>query len=174
MKKALILNNQVVDVVDNEFPVSSEMSWMDCPDECEAGWKIEGGNIVEFTAQEIADQQSALQQSLPDMLKQHRDLTVNGGITINGMQIETDLATRTSLIAVRTKAKEDSKYTVQWKLNTGFVTLDASTCILIADMVLDHVQKAFSAENTVLTQHDTTAYDSWGNMKQAFDDTMAT
>ena len=29
--KALIFNNKVVDLVDNEFPVSSEMPWMDAP-----------------------------------------------------------------------------------------------------------------------------------------------
>lgn len=41
MKKALILNNKVVDVVNNEFEVSSSFTWMDCPDDCVAyRWSI--------------------------------------------------------------------------------------------------------------------------------------
>ena len=41
--KALILNNMVVDVSETEFPVSSEMSWMDCPNDCEISWILKDG-----------------------------------------------------------------------------------------------------------------------------------
>ena len=41
--KALILNNMVVDVSETEFPVSSEMSWMDCPNDCVMGWSEKDG-----------------------------------------------------------------------------------------------------------------------------------
>jgi len=33
MKKALIFQNRIVDVVDNEFPVSPEMVWIDVDDD---------------------------------------------------------------------------------------------------------------------------------------------
>ena len=44
--KALILNNNVVDVVSTEFAVSSDMIWMDCSDDCKAGWTLENGVLT--------------------------------------------------------------------------------------------------------------------------------
>ena len=44
--KALIFNNKVVDLVDNEFPVSPEMTWMDAPEGCTTDWVLEDGAIV--------------------------------------------------------------------------------------------------------------------------------
>jgi len=44
--KALILDNKVVDVVEQEFEVHSSLTWMDCPDECKVGeWELVGGNL---------------------------------------------------------------------------------------------------------------------------------
>jgi len=45
-KKALILDNQVVDVVDTEFDVAATMTWMDCTDDCKAGWTVVSGVIT--------------------------------------------------------------------------------------------------------------------------------
>ena len=44
--KALIFQNKVVDLVDNEFPVSPEMHWMDAPEGCKTGWALENGALV--------------------------------------------------------------------------------------------------------------------------------
>ena len=44
--KALILNNNVVDVVSTEFAVSPEMTWMDCSDDCKAGWSLVDGVLT--------------------------------------------------------------------------------------------------------------------------------
>ncbi len=44
--KALILNNNVVDVVSTEFAVSSDMTWMDCSDDCKYGWTLEHGVLT--------------------------------------------------------------------------------------------------------------------------------
>ena len=51
-KKALILNNEIVDVVTTEFEVASTMTWITCPDNCKAGeWELdESGNPVEKAA----------------------------------------------------------------------------------------------------------------------------
>ena len=45
-KKALILDNKVVDVVDTEFDVAPTMTWMDCTDDCIAGWTVVDGVIT--------------------------------------------------------------------------------------------------------------------------------
>jgi len=44
--KALMLNNKVVDVVDTEFEVHSSLTWIDCPDDCIAGWTLEDEVLV--------------------------------------------------------------------------------------------------------------------------------
>ena len=44
--KALIFQNKVVDLVDAEFPVSPEMTWMDAPEGCTTDWVLENGAIV--------------------------------------------------------------------------------------------------------------------------------
>ena len=38
--RALIFNNQVVDVAENDFAVHSSMVWMDCTSECKIGWSL--------------------------------------------------------------------------------------------------------------------------------------
>ena len=44
--KALVFQNKVVDLVDAEFPVSPEMTWMDAPEGCTTKWVLEDGAIV--------------------------------------------------------------------------------------------------------------------------------
>ena len=44
--KALILDNNVVDVVSKEFPVSPFMTWMDCSDDCKHGWTLVDGVLT--------------------------------------------------------------------------------------------------------------------------------
>ena len=44
--KALIFENKVVDLVDAEFSVSPEMTWMDAPEGCTTDWVLENGAIV--------------------------------------------------------------------------------------------------------------------------------
>jgi len=41
--KALLLNDNVVDVANEEFEVHPSLTWMDAPDECKAGWKLVDG-----------------------------------------------------------------------------------------------------------------------------------
>lgn len=43
--KALIFGNKVVDLVSQEFEVSPSMSWMDAPENCEAGWILVGDQL---------------------------------------------------------------------------------------------------------------------------------
>lgn len=44
---ALLLNNKVVDVAENQFEVHESMSWVDCPDDVKIGWIIENGQFVD-------------------------------------------------------------------------------------------------------------------------------
>ena len=44
--KALIFNNIVEETAETEFPVSPEMTWMDCTYDCKSGWLLEDGVLI--------------------------------------------------------------------------------------------------------------------------------
>jgi len=48
--KALVFNNKIVDVVSTEFEVHSDLSWIDCPEDCTTEWSLESGVPTEPTA----------------------------------------------------------------------------------------------------------------------------
>lgn len=75
-----------------------------------------------------------------------------GGTVINGVDISTDRESQSKLIALRIVAKEDANYTVNWKTANGFVVLDATTIIALADGVRQHVQNCFDNEANLLNQ----------------------
>jgi hypothetical protein len=58
--KALILNNKVVDVKENEFEVAPTMFWVDCDDTVKTGFTYDGSTFTsnEPTAEEIAEAQA--------------------------------------------------------------------------------------------------------------------
>jgi hypothetical protein len=42
--KALIFENQIVDIAEKEFDVNESLTWIDCPDDCIAGrWELVDG-----------------------------------------------------------------------------------------------------------------------------------
>ena len=55
-KKALILNNKVVEVCDATFDVHSSMTWVDCEDTIKTGYSYDGSKFTsnEPTAEELA------------------------------------------------------------------------------------------------------------------------
>ena len=75
--KALILDNQVVDVVAEEFPVSPEFTWMDCSDDCKASeWEVKDGKLSEipitkkdYTAQRRKEYNAILGEYLDGIVK---------------------------------------------------------------------------------------------------------
>jgi hypothetical protein len=58
MTKALVFENQVVDIAEQEFEVHESMTWYDAPSGCNAGWILEGGRIIN-----PADQRTPLERS---------------------------------------------------------------------------------------------------------------
>ena len=58
--KALILENEVVDIQTTEFEVAPTMTWVDCDDTVKAGFSYDGSTFTSNlpTAEEIAEQQA--------------------------------------------------------------------------------------------------------------------
>ena len=55
--KALILNNKVVDISENEFEVHSSMTWVNCDETVKVGFSYNGNLFTsnELTADEISE-----------------------------------------------------------------------------------------------------------------------
>ena len=66
--KALILNNKVVDVQQNEFEVAETMNWVDCDNTVKKGFSYDGNTFTsnEPTAEEVAEFQ-AREQAKADL-----------------------------------------------------------------------------------------------------------
>lgn len=72
------------------------------------------------------------------------------GITINGLQINTDDRSKLLINGAALEATIDPAYTMQWKTSAGFVELTAAQVIGIARAVRAHVQACFDREAELL------------------------
>jgi len=59
--KALILNDNVVQVEAKEFPVHESLKWMECPADCKAGWHLINGVL---TAPEVIPEPKPIKSTL--------------------------------------------------------------------------------------------------------------
>lgn len=112
--------------------------------------------------QEERDAEDAinLRKQIDGHLPKYRDAKVNGGLTVNGVTIQTDLETRTNLLGAR-ELNQD----IKWKTPNGFVDLTAAQIDAIAIAVGQHVQKCFDAEAAL----DPADYDTIEELETAFD-----
>ncbi len=67
---------------------------------------------------------------------------------ING--IRTDRESQGLITGAALKAMQDNTYTCKWKGIDGFVTLNATQIIAVADLVRQHVQSCFDHEAELL------------------------
>lgn len=57
--KALILNSRVIQVEQQQFPVAQPLYWLDCPENCQAGWAYTNNEFLpppQPTPEEIQEQ----------------------------------------------------------------------------------------------------------------------
>jgi len=162
--RALIFDGRVIELNDVGFPVSPYMIWVDVPAgiDVSVGWAYEDDSFFPPAAD--------LQPDLNDVLADYRFEKESAGIEIAGVAVQTDRTSRIDLMAARTKASEDSAYSVLWKAQSGFVTLGAAQVILLADAVHDHVKICFEAEASVSGRIAQDEYETPEEVKEAFDD----
>lgn len=73
-----------------------------------------------------------------------------GGITLNGVPIDTDDRSKLLINGAALEATIDPEYVMQWKTPDGFVELAAQQVIGIARAVRAHVQACFDREAELL------------------------
>lgn len=159
--KALIFENKVIQLAQDEFPVADAMEWADAPVGAEIGW------IYDPQAQTLSAP-VLTEAELKEGLAAYRYEIEVGGLDMGNITIQTDRASRADLLGARTKASEDSGYTVTWKTDAGFATLTAPQIIGIADAVHDHIQKCYAAEATVSAGIEDDTYTTLTEVQNAF------
>ena len=68
--KALILNNQIVQVEQKAFPVAPELIWLDCPENCTTEWSFDGTNFLEPQPQPVVVTAEQNKQQAVGLLQQ--------------------------------------------------------------------------------------------------------
>lgn len=132
--------------LESQYPTSKPIFYGSCDDDAD----LRASGVLHVITAE--DAFAAHVNEMKRRVAAQRWRVEAGGIVVNDVIVGTDLDTQTKLTAVRIIAKEDPGYTVNWKLPSGFVTLDAAQVIAMADAVRAHVQSAFDREAALLTE----------------------
>jgi hypothetical protein len=110
-------------------------------------WVDDEGGVIEEVPEQTTEERR--QERFEELAAIRWGVEV-GGITVNGMAVRTDRETTSILTAARIEADNDPTFTVRWKLSSGtFVTLDAATIIALSVAVRQHIQAAFTNEETL-------------------------
>ena len=110
-------------------------------DHVTATWTVES-----LSAEEIAGKLAAAKSAKNSEIAAARYAAEIAGVAVGGVTIRTDRESQALITGAALKATQDGTYSCTWKSESGFVTLDASTIIAVADAVRTHVQTCFDAE----------------------------
>lgn len=116
--------------------------------------KVEHGDVVAadgvYSSDWVLSYIDLTQEQRRELVAEYRYEIETGGIEVMGQQIPTDRHTQQVLTAMYMRALGNPEYSIRFKTDAGFVNLDASQIIAIAESVHDHVQSAFAKEDELL------------------------
>ena len=110
--------------------------------------------IEPLTPQEVAQVEEAerVNAGAPaDAIAARRYQAETGGITVEGLPIDTGRDSQSLITGAAVSAMLDPGYSVRWKAAGGFVSLDAPQIIALASAVRRHVQACFDREAELVT-----------------------
>lgn len=109
------------------------------------------GFTIDNTFTQVWQTRPKTQAEILAALAVYMDAKQCGGTIINNAPVDTDPNSRMDLTVIRIKAKENAAYSVDWEVSDNvFVTLDAPTCIALADGADAFVQKCYSSKKAVV------------------------
>ncbi|WP_313489194.1 DUF4376 domain-containing protein [Stutzerimonas nitrititolerans] len=100
-----------------------------------------------ITAEQKAEQ---ARQALVSSIAARRWQAETGGITVNGIAIDTGRDSQALITGAAVSAMLDPSYALRWKTPDGFVDLTGDQVIGVATAVRAHVQAAFDREAELL------------------------
>ena len=86
----------------------------------------------------------------PELIAARRFQVETGGVTVEGVQINTDRDSQSLLTGAAFAASLDPGYHIKWKAATGFVDLTGEQILGIASQVRAFVQACFNREAELL------------------------
>lgn len=150
MKKALVIDNKVIQVEQHIFPVAAPLLWVDCPDDTVVGATVSGSTVTNPTPEPEPTIEVLKAEKFAN-LAAHRYGWETGGFTLGNMKIATDDRSKNLLTGARIAADANPNYTIDWKTENGWVTLSSAQIIAISNAVRDFVQACFNAEKVHYT-----------------------
>lgn len=107
---------------------------------------------VAMTAGEKAARDEELTAQWADQIAARRFQVETGGVTVAGVQINTDRDSQSLLTGAAFAASIDPDYRIKWKAETGFVDLKGEQILGIASEVRAFVQSCFDRESELLNE----------------------
>lgn len=105
---------------------------------------------VAMTAGEKAARDEEVTAQWADQIAARRFQVETGGVTVEGVQINTDRDSQSLLTGAAFAASLDPGYHIKWKAATGFVDLTGEQILGIASQVRAFVQACFNREAKLL------------------------
>ena len=105
---------------------------------------------VNMTAAEKAERDAAIAVDWKQRIADRRYQAETGGVTVEGVQINTDRDSQSLLTGAAFAASIDPDYRIKWKAETGFVDLTGEQVMGIASQVRAFVQACFNREAELL------------------------
>ena len=105
---------------------------------------------VAMTAGEKAARDELIAAQWADQIAARRFQVETGGVTVAGVQINTERDSQSLLTGAAFAASLDPGYHIKWKAATGFVDLSAQQIIGVASAVRAFVQSCFDRESELL------------------------
>lgn len=106
--------------------------------------------IQDLTQEEIEEIEEQNKQNILEMIAARRYEEETKGIVLNGAEIKTDHQSQMKVIGAALSVNMDPSKTYQWKAANGFIELDATTVLAIANAVDSHVQACFERESQLV------------------------
>lgn len=138
-------NNSFV-LVDGEQIAADDARLSGLDDAFQAAWRLYDGAIS-------VDLATAKQIKKSQLAAKRWDVET-GGMTVSGMTVSTDRDSQGLVTGAAFAASLDDTYTVKWKTAGGFIDLDATGIIGIAQAMRAHVQGSFNREAVIASDID--------------------
>ena len=142
--KALIYNNKIVDVCENEFPVAPGLQWVDCPDNCKPhSWTYENGICVEPNT---SDELENMKNMKLLQIEMDRDVSATTNVTAHGRTWQADVKSQQLLSQAITLASAGLPLPSEWRDadNSNMTIVSLAELLDIAAEIANQTESAYA------------------------------
>lgn len=140
--KALLLDNDVVDVAQEAFLVASPLYWMDAPNECQVGWILNNG-VLEPKPEPVPTQEETLNE-YKNAMQRHLDAKASERDYDNGF------ACASYANSTNATWQQEATDFIAWRDNCWTYAIDVEDQVLAGTMS-EPTLDSFIADAPVLT-----------------------